>query len=83
MSTEEELELAAQAPFDAVEAVLHSDTILAEGFSDSVLSIIITLLVLDLFPLEYERGHLLDTLLQQWPTYLAYGIRTSMSVSSG
>jgi uncharacterized membrane protein len=69
---EEELDLAAQAPPGAVEAVLHSDTIRAEGFSDAVLAIIITLLVLDLFPLEYERGRLLDALLRQWPTYLAY-----------
>jgi uncharacterized membrane protein len=73
MSTEEEeLELASEAPAGAVEAVLHSDTVRAEGFADAVLAIIITLLVLDLFPFEYERGKLLDGLLQQWPTYLAY-----------
>jgi uncharacterized membrane protein len=69
---EEELRLAGQAPPGAVEAVLHSDTVRAEGFSDAVLAIIITLLVLDLFPLQYERGELLDGLLRQWPTYLAY-----------
>ena len=71
MSTEEE-ELAALAGQDPVEAVLHSDTVRAEGFSDAVLAIIITLLVLDLFPIEHERGQLLDSLLRQWPTYLAY-----------
>lgn len=71
MSTEEE-ELAALGVPDPVEAVLHSDTVRAEGFSDAVLAIIITLLVLDLFPVEYERGELLDQLLSQWPTYLAY-----------
>jgi uncharacterized membrane protein len=74
VSTEEELELAAEASAHAVEAVLHSDTIRAEAFSDGVLAIIITLLVLDLFPLEYERGQLLEELLRQWPTYLAYGM---------
>jgi uncharacterized membrane protein len=71
VSSEEE-ELAALGTPDPVEAVLHSDTVRAEGFSDGVLAIIITLLVLDLFPIEYERGHLLDGLLRQWPTYLAY-----------
>jgi uncharacterized membrane protein len=69
--TEEE-ELAASATPDPVEAVLHSDTVRAEGFSDGVLAIIITLLVLDLFPIEHKRGELLDALLSQWPTYLAY-----------
>jgi uncharacterized membrane protein len=73
VSTEEE-ELAALALPDQVEAVLHSDTVRAEGFSDAVLAIIITLLILDLFPIEYERGELLDGLLRQWPTYLAYGM---------
>jgi len=71
VSTEEE-ELAALATPDPVEAVLHSDTVRAEGFSDAVLAIIITLLILDLFPIEYERGKLLDALLRHWPTYLAY-----------
>lgn len=44
----------------------------AEGFSDGVLAIIITLLALDLRPPEAEPGRLLSGLLQQWPTYLAY-----------
>jgi uncharacterized membrane protein len=74
VSTEEELELAAQTPPGSVDTLLHSDTVRAEGFSDGVLAIIITLLVLDLFPLDYERGRLLHGLLQQWPTYLAYGV---------
>ena len=83
MSTEEELALAVQAPFDAVEAVLHSDTIRAEGFSDSVLSIIITLLVLDLFPLEYERGAFSTPCFSNGLRILHTARRTSMSVSSG
>ena len=64
VSTEKE-ELAALATPDPVEAVLHSDTVRAESFSDAVLAIIITLLVLDLFPIEHERGKLLDALLRQ------------------
>lgn len=44
----------------------------AVAFSDGVLAIIITLLVLDLRPPEGEPGQLLSRLLNQWPTYLAY-----------
>ena len=43
-----------------------------EAFSDGVLAIVITLLVLDLRPGPFPRGAMLDHLLQQWPTYLAY-----------
>jgi uncharacterized membrane protein len=43
-----------------------------EAFSDGVLAIVITLLVLDLRAGPFPRGAMLDHLLQQWPTYLAY-----------
>jgi uncharacterized membrane protein len=49
-----------------------SDTVRAEAFSDAVLSIVITLLVLDLKTPQHEPGGLLRALLAQWPTYLAY-----------
>ncbi|HEV7899583.1 MAG TPA: TMEM175 family protein [Planosporangium sp.] len=52
--------------------VLRSDTRRAEAFSDGVLAIVITLLVLDLRPPQAPPGHLLSGLLQQWPAYLAY-----------
>jgi uncharacterized membrane protein len=48
------------------------DTTRAEAFSDGVLAIIITLLVLDLRVPPHQPGSLLPALLHQWPTYLAY-----------
>ena len=50
----------------------RADTGRAEAFSDAVLAIIITLLVLDLRPPEFSPGKLWIGLLQPWPTYLAY-----------
>ena len=44
----------------------------AVAFSDAVIAIVITLLVLDLRPPEAEPGDLLTALLEEWPTYLAY-----------
>lgn len=42
-----------------------------EAFSDGVLAIVVTLLVLDLRPPEMH-GHFVHDLLDQWPAYLAY-----------
>jgi uncharacterized membrane protein len=53
-------------------SLVLSDTARAETFSDGVLAIVITLLVLDLRPPTSEPGRLLSRLLEQWPTYLAY-----------
>ncbi|GII23825.1 TMEM175 family protein [Planosporangium mesophilum] len=52
--------------------VLSTDTRRAEAFSDGVLAIVITLLVLDLRTPSVPPGHLLEGLLAQWPAYLAY-----------
>ncbi|MFE6254085.1 TMEM175 family protein [Agromyces sp. NPDC057865] len=50
----------------------RSDTSRAVAFSDAVIAIVITLLVLDLRPPKAEPGGLLSALLGEWPTYLAY-----------
>jgi uncharacterized membrane protein len=49
-----------------------SDTDRLEAFSDGVLSITITLLVVDIVRPEYVPGRLLDKLLAQWPNYIAF-----------
>jgi uncharacterized membrane protein len=50
----------------------RSDPSRAVGFSDAIIAIVITLLVLDLRPPETKPGELLAGLLAEWPTYLAY-----------
>ena len=50
----------------------RSDTSRAVAFSDAIIAIVITLLVLDLRPPDAEPGELLAALLGEWPTYLAY-----------
>ena len=49
-----------------------SDTDRLEAFSDGVFSITITLLVFDVVRPEYEPGHLLQKLQEQWATYVAF-----------
>ncbi|GAB0106814.1 TMEM175 family protein [Nocardia sp. JMUB6875] len=43
-----------------------------EAFSDGVMAIAITLLILDIKVPEHEPGHLLRELVHIWPSYLAY-----------
>jgi uncharacterized membrane protein len=50
----------------------RSDAGRTEAFSDGVLAIVITLLVLDLRVPRARPGHLLAGLLAQWPSYAAY-----------
>jgi uncharacterized membrane protein len=49
-----------------------SDTGRLEAFSDGVFSVTITLLLYEVARPEYEPGHLLQRLLSQWPTYVAF-----------
>ncbi|BCB76150.1 hypothetical protein GCM10022251_68220 [Phytohabitans flavus] len=51
---------------------LRPDTGRAEAFSDGVLAIVITLLVLNLRVPVTEPGDLREGLLDQWPAYVAY-----------
>ncbi len=50
----------------------EGNTSRAIAFSDGVFAIVITLLVLDVRPPQTPPGHLLQGLLAEWPTYLAY-----------
>ena len=53
----------------------RSETSRVEAFSDGVMAIAITILVLDLMlpaTVHVEEGHLLETLADRWPTYVAY-----------
>jgi uncharacterized membrane protein len=45
-----------------------------EAFSDGVLAIAITLLVIEIHVPQSEQGDLLDELLRQWPSYAAFFI---------
>lgn len=53
-------------------APTRADPSRAVAFSDAIIAIVITLLVLDLRPPNTEPGGLLAGLLDEWPTYLAY-----------
>jgi uncharacterized membrane protein len=55
-----------------LENVRLSDTDRLEAFSDGVLSITITLLVIDIVRPEYEPGRLWQRLVEQWPNYVAF-----------
>lgn len=50
----------------------RADPSRAIAFSDAIIAIVITLLVLDLRPPRTGEGDLLVGLLNEWPTYLAY-----------
>ncbi|MFE7798046.1 TMEM175 family protein [Nocardia sp. NPDC057440] len=49
-----------------------SGTARVEAFSDGVMAIAITLLILEIRLPEYEPGHLLGALGHIWPSYVAY-----------
>ncbi|MGH8884628.1 MAG: TMEM175 family protein [Egibacteraceae bacterium] len=53
-------------------SVRLSDTTRIEAFSDGVLAIAITLLVIEVRPPVHDSGRLLTALLAQWPAYLGY-----------
>ncbi|MGL6016093.1 MAG: TMEM175 family protein [Selenomonadaceae bacterium] len=48
-----------------------------QTFSDGIFAILITILVLEFNVPVYEKGHLLESVLQQWPTLFAYLITFS------
>src|SRR5258708_3131984 len=54
-----------------VERVRLYESARVEAFSDNVMAVAITLLVLDL-SFRSSPGHVLADLLRQWPAYLAY-----------
>lgn len=56
----------------SLSGVRLSDTDRLEAFSDGVLAITITLLVIDIVRPEYAPGHLLAKLEAQWPNYVAF-----------
>jgi hypothetical protein len=55
-----------------VGGLLQTETSRVEAFSDGVLAIAITLLVLDLRPPAHAPGQLVTGLLGQWPAYLGF-----------
>lgn len=56
----------------SVSGVRLSDTDRLEAFSDGVLAITITLLVVDIVRPDYAPGHLAEKLQAQWPNYIAF-----------
>jgi uncharacterized membrane protein len=56
----------------AISPAPDSTTDRLEAFSDAVIAIAITLLVLEISVPNVEDGHLFDALLDQWPSYLAF-----------
>jgi uncharacterized membrane protein len=61
-----------QSQPDATPEVRLADSSRVEAFTDAVLAIVMTILVLELRAPEYEEGGLLEGLLGQWPFYLAF-----------
>ena len=57
---------------NATEGVRLSASSRVEAFSDAVLAIVITILVLDLRVPHYQPGHLLDALAGMWASLLAF-----------
>jgi uncharacterized membrane protein len=57
---------------DATPEVRLADSSRVEAFTDAVLAIVMTILVLELRPPEYQEGDLLASLVGQWPFYLAF-----------
>ena len=51
---------------------MQSETRRAEGFSDAVFAIAITLLILEIKVPSQGQDNLMDLLLRQWPSYLAF-----------
>ena len=51
-----------------------ADPLRVQAFSDGVFAIIVTLLILDLRPPHVRPGGMLDALLHEWPSYLAFTI---------